>query len=253
MPAGKMILVHKPKKRRRRGARIGKKLEKRIRQIAKKEATKARDKNEKSYFVGSYFGRGAVAATQDLTDDWTDNLVKLYEVPLYDEDAHQGDQIGKRLSHEVFIRGFRATGQIRMGGSSTMTDAGVRIVLFRQRRPAAPQSTDVVSDLPLYVVYNNLNGSVPDEDQEEVMSKVQILAQKTIWLRPSYKRDISRNFTLSKFWKRPQKQNFDPEDTLGDNPLDYTYWLTAYTNEDFSSGASAVKLVAEVKMFYFNE
>ena len=102
-------------------------------------------------------------------------------------------------------------------------------------------------------MFNDLNGAVPDEEQKVRYSKIQILAQKVITLKPTGKCDVSRPFTLTKWFKAPRREEYKPADAAGVNPLLRSYYLCVYAHRDMSSTGSAVSVVANIKKFFFTE
>lgn len=248
MPAGKLVRIYRKPK-----PALSLREKKAVRKIARSEAKKARAKNYKDFYIGTYTNDGRVNSTVSLDHTLVTVRSTLHAVPLYDEDTQGGDSLATRANETIYIRGFAVSGQILYDSSSDMRDTVVQLVLWRQKRGATPTEAKVLSNIPTTVYYNKLNGSLPDEDEVELMSKVQILAVKTIPFRLRLKADGRHTFRFSKFWKRPQRQNFAPSDLTGVNPFDYAYFISARTDHDNSTLDINYRIAATIRCSYFTE
>lgn len=222
-----------------------------VKKIVSKAVTVARAKNYRDFYIGTYTNDGRVSAVSDLTHDPKIVIRALHNIPLF----VSGDTVSTRPGHEIWIRGLSVTGQILCTGANDMKDCKVEIFLWKQKRPAVPTAANVTTLMPSTVLYNGLNGSLPDESEVEQASKVTILARTVLNIRPIDKDiDYRRNFRLSKWWKRPQKQNYAPAaDVNGDNPFDYAYFMSARTGHDLSATTFKPGIVATCRVHYFTE
>ena len=237
-------------------------VEKRMVQIAKKEATKARQKSYIDYRLGVYEPDGSAfntaAGWATLTANGDGTLLSIYSIGKADEDIDISI-VSKRTSDHVWYRGFNVKGVIKLRGSTNdMSDFRVKVCLFSFKRPVDAQQADILSDLPVPCVYNDLNGRPMSEEQKLDYSKVTMLASKVINCRPTRALEMFKPFTLSKYFKQPQKQTWYPADSAGSNPQKKVYFFTAFTDRVLppdSSGTASQQpeILCNIRALYFQE
>ena len=230
-------------------------VEKRISEIAKTEANKARKKSYKDYSVGVYDNYGCISDYHHLTDRPSGCFITIHKVASYNPSTSPST-VSKRIGDTIWVRGFKIEGVLNMESSnSNITDIDCKLALIRVKRPEAPQTTHVMSELPTPILYNDLNGGRPMIEQEvDQTNQVQLLGSRVLRLRPKGKIDTNKHFTWSVWFKRPQKNMFAPSDTSGDNPLLYSYWFVAFTDTDTSSNPdSKAQFICNVRKYYFQE
>lgn len=247
------------RKLRRRPTRLADKkintlVEKRIVEIQKKSEARARAKTYVDYIMGSYNNSGWPAGYVNISHNPDSTLLSMYTIPVHDEDSTK-DVTSQRLGNYVWVRGFRITGSLRMAASTNnMNDCRVKLVLFSQKRQVDPLSNQILTDLPVPVMFNELSGALPDEDQKEDRRGIQVHATKIVTIRPTRACEWARPFRLQHFFKVPQKQMFEPTDTSGQNPLTRTYFMTAYSDRDLSnSDQTQPSIVCNARAFYYVE
>lgn len=228
-------------------------VEKRMSQIAKAAATGARAKTYTTMALGAHKVGGQPLVYANITESSNNTLVPLHQLPVHDEDATK-DLTGHRLGNEAWIRGFKVSGCLSMvGSSSDMEQCKIQLALFSQKRQADPLAAQVLTDLPDPPVFNPLSGASPDEDQKQDAKSITILARKTFSINPKRSIGYCQPFNFSHYFKKPQKNYFEPSDVSGTNPLTRTYWLTAFADRDLTTGSSPPRIVAEIRTFYFTE
>lgn len=248
--------------RKGRGRKLGKVAAAAVKKIVKKEVGKARSHTYKDTELGVFANDGAINAVVAVTQTPNDIRIPLNDVKLYDEDADLGDIIGKRHGDDIWIRGFKVTGTLMMDAhQSDMAEARVKVALISAKRSplanvAPTNAPSIENDYAVsgeQWMFNDLNGAAPDEQQKVRYSKIQILAQKVISLRPMGKVDVSRRFTLQKWFKKPKHEEFNPADADGSNPLKRTYYLCVFASRDMSSTGAPISAIANVRKYFFTE
>lgn len=240
-------------KNRLRDRKINTLIEKRMSQIAKKEAKKSRSKTFKDFGLGSYDQEGRVNSYTTLTDLSDSTRLPLYVVQRSDEDVTSAIE-SYRLSEFIYVKGFKCAGMLHMPTSnSDMADVRVRLVLFSQKRQVDPIESQLLNDLPTPCLNNFLNGWMGDPDQRQDRRGITVHASKIITIRPRGKVAVNRPFVFQKFFKKPHKQEWDASDGAGINPLVRSYWFTAYTDADVSGTDSKVQLVMTARKYFFTE
>lgn len=242
-----------PRRSRLRDKKINTLVEKRMSQIAKKEAKKARAKSYKDYHIGSFTANGLVNSTTTLTASPDSMILALYPF-VVQTSTTSNSSIGYRLNDFVWMRGFTVSGVLQQAASANdMSEVRVRFCLISQKRQADPLANQVLTDLPSPLLFNRLNGAKPTEDQITDRKSIKVLHSKLVRIKPRGKYAINQPFSMSYYFKSPQKQTFDPSDTQGANPLNRTYWLSAYCDKDISSSDSKITFAATVRVHYFQE
>lgn len=266
MPLGKRKrnrrTVYLPRKRRRRPKALTAAAKKQVTRIARKEAGKARASTYYDNTVGSYTALGEVSTYRNqggtllpLTSNPGQNRLDLNPCPRYDEDTHGADLVGKRIGDDIWIKGFKMQGLLSVTASNQMTEQRVRMALVSARRPVTADHAGpaLTADYPANVLYNDLNGSMKDEEQRELYAKVRVLATKEITLHPKMKADINRPWSFTHWFKKPKREQYDPQDAAGVFPLRYSYFFLMWTDRDHSGGANAVSVVYDCRKYYFTE
>ena len=231
-------------------------IEKRMTQIAKKEATRARSKTYIDNELGGFYTTGLPKGAVAIEDQAVDCLCSLHVAPLYDEDTHDGNIIGLRFGDDVWFRGFKVQGRLEMKKGADSQRTRVKLALFSARRESSPQASQISDELPSPIIFNDLSGSRMDEEEKVETSKVTVLATKVITLNPvSPDLPVYKNFSLSHYFKRPQWNQYEPSDRAGANPLKRSYWFCAFADrESHGSGMEAkIGINANARAFVFTE
>lgn len=230
-------------------------VEKRMEQIAKKEAKKARAKTYKDFELGAYSNSGQVASLVNVTDSSDATLLNIFELPVHDEDATKST-VSQRLGDFAYIRGFKVAGVLRMAGtSSDMMNLRVKCVLFSQRRQIDPLANQILTDLPTPCIYNDLNGSPKDEDQIDDYSKLNIIKTYTCDVKPHRAVAVNKHFEFSHYFKNPIKQQWEPVDVGGTNPMKHAYFLTIFSDRNSASTGlqSPLQVCLNARTYYYTE
>lgn len=269
MPRGKYRRRRRPRRRRRnklRDRKINTLVEKRAFQIAKKAATKSREHTYHDTYIGQFATSGLITNSVAIRG-WsggsiTNNnslMLKLHQIPLYDDTPTSGtlmpSRIGHRIGEHVWMRGFSVTGCIfTPSASNDATDFRVCLALFSKKRPVGGNAGTVLSELPEYAIYNDLNGRPPDELQKESAKQVTVLKKRIFSVRcQGVKAGRVIPFRFQHWFKRPQKCYYNQSDTAGTNPITRSYFFTVFTDSDLATTAAAPLITCAARSHFFVE
>lgn len=234
----------------------------RIKRIARTEANKARAKSYIDYELGAYANDGSTYNTNGgwatMSENSDGTLLSVFAIPKADEDVTIST-VSKRLSDFVWLREFDVGGIIRLQASTNdMCDFRVKVALFSFKRGVDPLTSTILTELPAPALYNDLNGSPMDESQVEDYSKVEVLASKVITCRPTRAVELFKPFRLRYKFKKPQMEQWDPNDSDGENPQLRTYFFAAWQDRILppDAGGTAVQqgqICCNVRLHYFQE
>ena len=264
MPSGKRKrTVYLPRRRRKRrktklaDKKINTLVEKRMVTIARKEAKKSRASTYKDVSLGSYTANGSIStyATQVPTDAPLLGAVDLNILPRYDEDVHGADLVGKRIGDDVWLKGWKIRGMLHVAGSNDMVEQRLCMALISARRPVTADHTGpaLLNDYPGTLMFNQLNGEVKDEAQRETFSHVKVEKLKVFKLKSISKNSINRPFSFDFWFKKPKRIQYSPSDPNGLYPINRSYFLTMYTDQDHSTGVNGVRFICSIRSFFYTE
>jgi hypothetical protein len=219
--------------------------------MIKSSETKARERNFIDEETGTYTANGDVSSRVSLDSSLSyvilnDNIATTQTTPAGDAQPSPG----QRTAQNIYIRGIQSKGQFKL--PSGAPEAYVKIALVLFKRPPGHTAGTISSELPDYMVFNDLNGYRPAIEQLAEMKQSKRLKQQVYKLKHDARNDVElQNFSMQYWFKKPIKITYDIDDLDGDNP-DYTLLFVCITN-DTPTEAEKVQIVSQVRTFYFTE
>jgi hypothetical protein len=244
-----MPYANKNNKYRRKGTK--KTTLKTVKKLIKDSEQKTRESNYKIVETGAYAADGTIATfiAMSATINRTELIQNVSTVQVLNTDTI--GSIGTRTQQYIWVKGISCKGQIRYPTGSK--NGFLKIGLTQFKRPYGHTSGTISTELPDYMIFNDLNGARPEVEQVAIMRLTKRLVEKKFsFAREAKGNVLLKNFTLNYRFKTPLKITYDVADYDGANP-NYSFHVCIMSNDSPASSDDQTDVACNTRIYYYTE